>query len=131
MLRAALAFPLLAGLFQCAGDETLSGYGASDATWKLVEINGETFAADATLQFPEEGKLTGQGPCNSFFGTQGEPYPWFKAENIGATRRACPELAAETLMLQSLEKMTLVEVTANVLLLTNDAGEQMVFEALP
>lgn len=129
MLRAALVVPLLAGLVDCTGDETLSGYGAADVTWKLIEINGTAFQAEATLQFPEEGKITGEGPCNSFFGAQTLPYPWFMADQIASTRRACPELGSEALMLQTLEKMTLAEVSANVLILSNDAGEQMVFEA--
>jgi len=129
-MRLLLTFPLLFGLLQCGGDETLSGYGASDAVWKLVEIDGQVFSANATMQFPEEGKITGEGPCNRFFGAQAEPYPWFKAENIASTRRACPDLDDETWMLQSLEKMTLAEVSANALILSNDAGGEMVFEAV-
>ncbi len=129
-MRFAFTFPLLVALFQCSGDETLSGYGASDATWKLVEIDGQVFPADATIKFPEEGKITGEGPCNQFFGSQLEPYPWFKTENLASTRRACPDLEAETWMLQSLDKMTLAEVSANALILNNDAGGEMVFEAV-
>lgn len=129
-MRFAFTFPLLVALFQCSGDETLSGYGASDATRKLVEIDGQVFPADATIKFPEEGKITGEGPCNQFFGSQLEPYPWFKTENLASTRRACPDLEAETWMLQSLDKMTLAEVSANALILNNDAGGEMVFEAV-
>lgn len=130
-MRFAITFPLLMTLLHCGPDETLSGYGAADVTWKLIEINGTAFAAEASVQFPEEGKINGTGPCNTFFGTQSEPYPWFNAEKIAGTRRACPELEAEALLLKSLEKMTLAEIAGMTLILSNGDGGQMVFKAAP
>ena len=129
MIRAALALPALAGLLTCAGDETLSGYGATDAVWVLQELDNAPFTAHATLIFPEEGALKGDAPCNTYTGAQTAPYPWFAAENITSTRRACPDLTAETTYFTAIAEMTLAEVSGDTLILSNDAGRMMVFAA--
>ena len=48
---------------------------------------------------------------------------------MAVTRRACPELAEETRFFQTLEDMTLAEVQGPVLILSNEDGTEMVFEA--
>lgn len=129
MIRTALLFSAIGGLFGCA-DETLSGYGAADVTWVLAELDGQPFTARATLSFPEEGTITGKAPCNNFHGAQSAPYPWFAVDQIATTRMACPDLDdAEHDFLNALKEMTLAEVAGNTLLLSNDAGRKMVFEA--
>ena len=119
----------LLALANCRGDETVAAYGGSDVTWRLVELDGEAFKPRATLRLEAKGEITGEAPCNRYFGTQTAPYPWFAAEKIGATRRACPELDAETAFLAALSEMTLSEVLAGTLILSNDAGREMVFKA--
>ncbi len=128
MMRAGLGLTALLGLFSC-GDETLSGYGATDKTWVLTEIDGTAFEARAVLTFPEEGRIQGQAPCNTFSGSQTVPYPWFKAEGIAVTRMACPELEAEAAFFEALQAMTLAEVGVDTLFLSNDDGRKMVFHA--
>lgn len=113
------------------GDETISGYGGSGTVWALAELNGETFEADATLQFPEEGKIAGRAPCNSFQGSQLAPYPWFEVGPMAATRMACDALEAEGTYLAALGRMKFVEVAGDTLILSNDAGESMVFRGQP
>ena len=110
----------------CA-DETLSGYADPDAVWQLVALDGAPFPARATIRFPKKGEITGEAPCNGFAGAQTEPYPWFKAEHIAATMRACPDLEAEGLFLARLAEMSLAEVAGDTLLLTDDRGGMMVF----
>lgn len=127
-MRAA-ALALLFGLSLCDGDETASGHGAAGATWVLAELDGAAFPARATLAFPEPGSIAGEAPCNRYFARQSVPYPWFRAEAIVATRRACADLAAETRYLRALEAMTLVEVAGDVLILRDEAGREMVFRA--
>ena len=129
-VRILAALGLMAYLPNCGGDETLTGYGAADVEWQLQEIAGERFAARATLSFPEEGKLSGDAPCNSYTGRQTAPYPWFQATDIAVTRRACPDLPAETRFLQELGAMTLAEVVGDTLILSDDDGREMVFHAL-
>ncbi|MEO0747878.1 MAG: META domain-containing protein [Pseudomonadota bacterium] len=128
MIRAVFGLSAFTALFSCA-DETLSGYGASDTVWILREIDGAAFTAEVTLEFPEEGVLRGKAPCNGFQGAQSAPYPWFKAENVAATRMACPDLEAETVFFAALQEMTLAEVGIDTLFLSNDAGRKMVFSA--
>ncbi|MEM9342924.1 MAG: META domain-containing protein [Pseudomonadota bacterium] len=128
MKAPALLIPLLLGY--CA-DETISGYAEPTVTYRLVEIDGAAFAASATISFPDEGKIAGSGPCNTYSATQSAPYPWFAVGPIAATKRVCPELEAEAAFFTALSEMSLSEVAGPVLILSNDAGREMVFQADP
>lgn len=116
-------------LLAACKDETISGYAADGALWQLKSINGAPFTARATLTFPEPGKIAGRAPCNSYFGAQKAPYPWFEIDSVASTKMACPDLKLENQFLQALGKMTLSEATGNTLILSNDKGDQMVFKA--
>ena len=129
VMRTALALTAILGLADCGGDETVTSYGGAAAEWRLIQIDGKAFGAKATLSLAEPGKISGEAPCNRYFAEQTAPYPWFKAEQIGATRRACPDLAAENTFLQALGDMTLSEVAGDTLILSNEAGQEMVFRA--
>lgn len=122
---------IVMGIAACQADETLSGYGASDKTWVLTSLDGAPYTARATMQFPEQNTVIGKAPCNSFGAEQTAPYPWFDVKAIRATRAACPELALEQAFFTALQEMTLSEVAGDVLILSNDAGRQMVFTAAP
>ncbi len=128
MTRLILTLPLLA-LFQCNKDETVAAYGAADQIWALQEIDGQAFEASALLHFPEEGKIAGNAPCNSYSGTLDAPYPWFGIQNLTATRAACAGLEAEGIYFAALMAMTQSEVSGDVLILRNEAGHEMVFTA--
>lgn len=127
-MRLVLAVMALSVLGYCK-DETVTGHGGADTVWQAQSIDGVAFAARATLHFPAEGELAGEAPCNRYSGRQSAPYPWFAAEDVAATRRACPDLAAEAQYLAALREMTLVEVMGDILILSNDAGREMVFHA--
>ena len=127
----AVAVCIALALSACRGDETVSGYGAADRVWVLESVDGAPFVARAELEFPEQGKIAGQAPCNRFFADQTAPYPWFKPGPIGATRMACPDLEAEQAFFDALGAMSLSEVAGNTLILSNDAGREMVFKARP
>ncbi|SPH16599.1 hypothetical protein DEA8626_00109 [Defluviimonas aquaemixtae] len=128
MCLSPLCLALSATLGACAGDETLSGHGAREGTWRLSELDGAAFEARATLGFPAPGRISGDGPCNAFNGTQGAPYPWFQAEMLLSTRRACPDLQAENAYFRALTEMTLAEVQDDILILSNTDGREMVFQ---
>jgi heat shock protein HslJ len=116
---------LLAG----CGDETVTGF--ADATrFALSTLDGRAFDATATLDIGTTGRISGAGPCNTYNATQSAPYPWFEIGPIAATRRACPDLNAEQLYFESLSQMTNVEVLGDVLILRNEGGGEMVFNAL-
>jgi len=125
MTRLILTLPLLA-LFQCDSDETVAAYGA---TWILQEIDGQPFEASALLRFPEDGRIEGNAPCNSYNGTLSAPYPWFEIQDLAATRAACTGLQAEGMYFAALMAMTQSEVSGDVLILRNDDGHEMVFTA--
>ena len=127
MILLFLSIPILLASFLV--DETVSGYGGSEQVWQLVEINGDEFRATATLEFGRNGRVTGQGPCNTFSATQTVPYPWFELDQIASTKMACADLAAETIYFETLNAMTLSEVSGAILLLSNDEGDEMVFQA--
>lgn len=116
-------------LLAACKDETISGYAAEGAVWTLETVNGTAFIARATITFPEAGKIAGQAPCNSYFGDQIAPYPWFSAQGIGSTKMACPDLEAETQYFKALEAMTLSETVGATLILSNETGGEMVFKA--
>lgn len=109
-------------------DETISGFADPSATYRLDELNGEAFDANATIRFPRQGVAEGDGPCNRWSAEQTVPYPWIELGPIAATRRACPELEAETSFFMALEKASLAEVVGPVLILSGDDVE-MVFRA--
>lgn len=125
-MRPVILAPL--ALLACA-DESISGYADREATYRLQSIDGDDFTARATIAFPEEGKVTGDAPCNSWSAEQSVPYPWFELGPIAVTRRACPELADETVFFEALGQMSLAEVLGGTLILTNDDGREMLFLA--
>ncbi|MGR3291722.1 MAG: META domain-containing protein, partial [Paracoccaceae bacterium] len=77
----------------------------------------------------EQGRIAGKGPCNSYSASQNAPYPWLELGLIAATRAACPDLAAEREFFQALGGMTQIEVLGDLLILRNDAGDEMIFRA--
>ncbi len=128
MFRLTLLLPMMA-LFHCDRDESVAAYGAADRNWVLQEINGQPFEASAILRFPEEGRIAGNAPCNSYNGTLNAPYPWFEVNDLAATRAACAGLEAEGMYFAALMAMTQSEVTGDILILRNEHGHEMVFKA--
>ena len=116
-------------LAACRSDETISAYGAADIEWQLTEMDDQPFAATATLYFPEPGRIAGTAPCNTYSATMDAPYPWFDAQQLSLTRMACNDLTIEHRFLQALQDMTLSEVSAGTLILSNVTGREMVFTA--
>ncbi len=126
MLRTALITALT--LSACLQDETVAAFD-DDQIWTLQEPDNSLFEATASLSFKDDGKVTGQAPCNTFFTEQTKPYPWIGFGPIGTTRMICTDIEAEKRFLSALMEMTLVEVSGEVMILSNDAGRQMLFKA--
>ena len=117
-------------LAACNQDETVSGYlGINTGLFELVSINKAPFDASATLDLSEQGRISGSAPCNTYFANQTAPYPWFAIGPIGATKRACQDLRLEGEFFEALSRMTIAEVSGNILILTNTEDEEMVFQA--
>lgn len=62
-------------------------------TWVLENLLGESVIdrAEATLTFPEPGKIAGKGSCNQFFADVQLAGQSIVIGSLGATRRACAE----------------------------------------
>lgn len=127
MMRA--VFLLGLGLAACQPDETISGYAGTETTWRLVEAAGQPIGPRITLRFPEEGQIAGEAPCNSYGGAQTVPYPWFAVADLASTRVACPDLELEGTYFAMLMSVSLAEVAGDTLILSNEAGLQLVYRA--
>lgn len=115
------------GLSACA-DETASGYAEVGKSYWLKSINKVAFQDQASIRFDEGGTISGAAPCNSYGAGLLSPYPWFKLGPMRVTRALCDNMDAESKFFQALGKMTLIEVSGKVLLLTNEAGDEMLFK---
>ncbi|MEM9436233.1 MAG: META domain-containing protein [Pseudomonadota bacterium] len=123
--------PLCLFLAACGTDQTISSFVDPSATYTLQELDGETWTSQGSITFPEKGSAIGQAPCNKFFANQKAPYPWVELEPIATTRMACPDMVPEQRFLEALRAMGIAEVSGDTLILSNDAGRQMVFQAAP
>jgi len=128
-MKTTAALLVVLSLAACRDDETVAAYGGAGQNWHLLEIDGKPFTSRATVTFPEAGKIAGQAPCNSYSGAMTAPYPWFETGPLAATRAACPDLAAERQFFAALGEMTLSEVSGKTMILNNQTGGEMVFEA--
>jgi heat shock protein HslJ len=128
MFKLILTLPIL--LASCLKDETISGYADPTTVYQLIEMDGNAVATKATISFPNEGLVKGEGACNSFSANQTAPYPWFELRAIRATRAACPELAHETAYLKRLSESATIEVSGDILILRDEAGNELVFNAI-
>lgn len=76
--------------------------------WLLEDLSGAGVIDNvrATLVFPEEGKVSGNGSCNRFFGPAKITGTAIQLGPLGATRMACPEavMNQETKYLDALQK---------------------------
>ena len=120
---------LVTALTACREDETQRVYDDANRIWTLKQLDGAPFPASATLTFPKAGEITGQGPCNRYFGAMKAAYPQFDTGPIGSTRLACPEMAAETAFLTALERATAAQLTDGTLTLSDTDGLSMIFNA--
>lgn len=111
----------------CRTDDAARIYANPDRVWLLKELGGAPFPATATLTFPKEGEIAGEGPCNRYFGALTAAYPAFATGPVGSTRMACPNLRAETVFFTALESATQAEVSDDTLVLSGPRGLRLVF----
>ncbi|MBX3610083.1 MAG: META domain-containing protein [Hydrogenophaga sp.] len=119
-LRIALALPLLCTLFACA----MPGGSAPDVVgteWRLQDLHGVKVVdgVQATLAFPEAGRVAGFGSCNRFFGTYTQVGHRMAFGQLGMTRMACPGPIGEqeTRYLAALQQVKGLRLERNELLL--------------
>ena len=64
-------------------------------SWRLVSLGGEAVLEkpEATLEFPEAGKVSGRASCNRFFGTVEVSGESMKFGPLAATKMSCGDAA--------------------------------------
>ncbi len=122
-----LALSAFCTLCACQTDETISGFTQDGSVWSLKSINGLDFTSTATITFPAKGQIAGAGPCNQYAANQNAPYPWIEISQLSATKRGCADLQQEVQYFTALQGVTLAEVSGGTLLLSNDAGDELLF----
>lgn len=118
-------------LMGCSGDETVYAKGAGARVWSLDQINGAQAASDLSIMFGTRGRVTGQGLCHDFAGKQTAPYPWFALESLTSTASRCDSDLQSGPIISALMRMNVSEVSGNLMILSNEVGEEMVFTAAP
>ena len=98
--------------------------------WHLVGLEGQAVDWDASLRFDGD-KVAGKAPCNRWFGSNTGTLPALDISGIGATRMACPDLAAESVYFESLQAMQRVELDQGHLFLIGAEGRIMEFATDP
>ena len=65
-------------------------------SWVLEDLAGAGVMdyVRATLEFPEPGRVAGNGSCNRFFGSATISGGALTVAPLGSTRKACPEAVA-------------------------------------
>lgn len=122
-----LAAPVLMALSACAALPGAPGsVGASAAAplvgseWRLEDLGGRGVLdrVQATLAFPEAGRVAGNSTCNRFFGSYTLMQDRVAFGQLGGTRMACPEPLAdqEARYLDALQKAQRIEVQGKTML---------------
>jgi heat shock protein HslJ len=95
--------------------------------WRLVELNGEPYAAPATAMLTPDGRIEGRGPCNPFSAQYSGRWPnlTFAVEREGRTE--CPALAAEQAFFDAIARIERGEVRDDGLVFTGPEGTYLRF----
>ncbi len=98
--------------------------------WRLVEVNGKAVPGDKNLNSEpvlkfnaEEGKVSGNGSCNQFFGQyRVDDNNSISFRDIGATKMACAEMETEKLFFEALRKAERYTIEGDTLILQQEDG---------
>ena len=93
-------------------------------TWQLIQIMGSDIKAEGesyTLQLHDDGTVSGQGDCNLLtanYTTNSKRA--LNIDQIGSTRRLCPNAEAEQAYFEMLDKVTHYEMDRDMMSLLSD-----------
>ena len=79
----------------------------------------------------EDTRVSGQGPCNRYFGSITRPDAGSNSIQVGpiaSTKMACPHLSAEHRYFQDLQRVSMITVVPNGLILTTGNQTKLVFK---
>lgn len=100
----------------------------TDEVFSLVSVQGQKASYPAQISFAG-GRVAGQAPCNRFFADLIYGETRFEISNIGSTRMACPDLAAEAEFFDLLGKVTQADRRFGQITLFTETGESLYFVA--
>lgn len=107
-------------------DETVRAPDLSNMDWQLVEVDGKPPEWSATINLGEPGRISGQAPCNRYFGPLTHEGERFKVGNLAATKMACPQMQGEAAFFALIAGVEKAEKLPGLLILTG-SGHQMRF----
>ena len=111
---AGLVAPVLMLLTACAMPGAPAAAPLVGSEWRLEDLGGTGVLdrVEATLVFPEAGRVAGNGSCNRFFGSYTLMSDRIAIGQMGSTRMACAGAVGEqeARYLGALEKAERVEV---------------------
>ena len=87
----------------------------------LISVQGQPAPYAAQISFADD-RVTGQGPCNRFFGQLVQDATQLRIENLGSTRMACPDLAGEAEFFALLGKVHQADRPKGELVLLDSKG---------
>lgn len=125
-----LAMTAILGVAACDPSDTVTKHGGMAYDWQLTEVDGTPVDYSATIAFGPHGSVNGSGPCNGFSATQSKPYPWIAIQIEFVEELYCSDIDEEEAYLGSLMEMTLVEVSGDSLVMSNDSGREMAFKGI-
>ena len=79
----------------------------------------------------EDTRVSGQGPCNRYFGSIMRPDAGSNSIQVGpiaSTKMACPHLSAEHRYFQDLQRVSMITVVPNGLILKTRDQTKLVFK---
>ena len=120
-ILAALALPLLLGACVVVAEQPEVPEGnwlLPGTSWKVTEIDGKPFAANAVATLTEDGRIAGKAPCNNFNAGYSGHWPNISFQPAARTMMACPELPAEDAFFAAMEKVNHGEMLEDAMLLT-------------
>ncbi len=101
--------------------------------WQLTEVVNSAFKNDVlsrvSMNFDDQGRLSGQAPCNRFFADYALSNDSLSLDKIGATKMACPFLKEEQVFFTQLAKVDNFEIKQNILLLKQGDEVLLSFKA--
>lgn len=120
-------FPLACAVcLACMLARTALACGLAGSEWRPVELGAQALPDSGTLfvRFEADGRLTGHGGCNRFFGSYEITADRINIGPLGTTRMACPApvMDLEMTFLQSLEQANGFARDGTRLLLTDGQG---------
>lgn len=122
-----LSLPILLSATAPSEMTAESAFPGPETTYSISSLNGESYDKRGTLTFPEDGRIAGEAPCNNFNGSIDGTPAAFTLGPMVSTRKACPDMEAETEFLKLLNGMTSAEISDGQIILRDGQGNSMTF----